>query len=277
MEPITPLKISASAVRAYRECPYRYARDYVVRLPASERDPIGSLAIGTAIHKAIAQFHRRGGWQRNTIDDLIIWLRRDWNHRAFADEPASLTQFKRACELLEVFFETPVYGRPYDLAIEAYVSWQRYHNGLLATGRLDRVVMLPTGKLVVVDYKTGRRPWEAYDVLEDAQALFYHTLATETYRGLGHKGVQVAFVYLDRKAPIVAEFSPEEFADGWTSIEAVANAMRRDRRYFARGLPLDEAFVPSPGDRCHACPMRRHCKSKGFMAKRQEVANDRGL
>ena len=35
-----PLRLSASAVKAYEQCPYRYAKDYVDRLPQAEREPV---------------------------------------------------------------------------------------------------------------------------------------------------------------------------------------------------------------------------------------------
>lgn len=260
MEPVTPLRISASAIRAYQGCAYRYALDYIERLPDAERELVPAFAFGDAVHKALAQFTRMGGHANRSVDDLIELLMRYWNSRAYLDEEMSHFQFLRGRELLEAFYFNPYPGVvSREVAVEAYVRWSAFRRGIMAVGRLDRVCLLPDGVLEVIDYKTGRPPQEHEAITADLQAVFYRTLAAEAYRELQPTGIRVTFLYLDGMVPVSSNLEKEAFQERWAEVEAVVASIRRDRRYHQRGLELDQAFRPHRSEQCRTCPMRRHC------------------
>lgn len=276
MEPITQLRVSASAIRAYQGCAHRYALDYVERLPDAEREPVAAFAFGDAIHKALAQFIRMGGHANRSLDDLIELLMRYWDARVYQDEEASHMQFQRGRELLEAFYFNPyptIVTR--EVAVEAYVRWSAFRRGVLAVGRLDRVCLLTDGTLEVLDYKSGRPPQDRDAIKTDLQAVFYRTLAAEAYRELRPTGIRVTFLYLDGMVPISTVLDKETFQARWAEVEAVVTSIRRDRRYFQRGLDLAQAFPPHRSEQCRTCPMRRHC-DRQFPQPARLVALDGG-
>lgn len=179
-----PLRLSASAVRAFLECPYRYARDYVDRLPDADREPVPSFAFGNAMHQALAEFIRQGGWGAVSLDDLIGLLMRHWEGGVYPDADTELYHFHRGREMLARFYKNPYpLAVEQELGVEQYVRWRAPRKGLLATGKLDRACIIPGNVLEIVDYKTGSWVPKDDDLKKDYQALFYRTLGADCYRG----------------------------------------------------------------------------------------------
>lgn len=260
MEPAPPIRISASGIRAYQSCAYRYALDYIERLPAHEREPVPPFAVGDAVHKALAQFIRLGGWRTRSLDDLIELLMRHWDSRVHGDEEISHMHFTRCREQLEVFYQNPYpVVVAHEADVEKYVAWSRPRKGILATGRLDRTCLLPDGTLEVIDYKTGRCRLTDEELAREIQAIFYRTLAAEVYQRLSPAVIRVTFLYLEDLVPISVEYAQEDFMYLWSTVEAVVANIRRDRLHYQRGFPLQEAFPLNRGEHCRFCPMRRHC------------------
>lgn len=273
MEPATPIRISASGIRAYQSCPYKYALDYVEKLPKEEREPIIAFAFGDAVHKAVAQFIRLGGWKAKSLDDLVALLMRHWDNSVYPDDQVAFEQFTRAREMLEVFYFNPYPSEvARELEVEAFVSWAGYRKGILATGRFDRTCLLPDGTLEVIDYKTGKCRQTAQELERDAQALFYRTLAADSYRGLAPSAIKVTFLFLDGFTPVSVEYCQADFLAHWSGIESVVSEIRRDRRHYERGLDLYEAFPPYRGNQCSSCAMRRHCERIAPLAEAKIIA-----
>lgn len=255
-----PLRISASGLRAFGECNYRYARDYVERLPDEERVPIAVFAFGEAIHKALAQFIRQGGWSKRSVDDLIALLMRHWDDRAFTDMEESRREFLRGQEMLEAFFANPYPATlARELGVEAFVNWNQARNGVLAVGKLDRICLLEDGTVEVIDYKCGKRKLTENELSQDVQALFYRTLAAEAFKTLAPRDVRVTFLFLDGPAAVSLGFDHEHFKSRWRIVEATAHAIRMGRGLHQAGVPLEVAFPLNRGGHCRSCPMRRHC------------------
>jgi hypothetical protein len=165
--------------------------------------------------------------------------------------------------MLETFYfqpYPPAGGR--DLAIETYSCWREPRRGVVATGRFDRVSLRPDGVLDVIDYKTGAFVPDLEAVASNLQTVFYKTIAADKYRAVGATDIQVTFVYLAAPQVITVNPDVEFLKERWAEVEEVVAAIRRDRRYFERGLPLDEAFVPIRSARCGACPIRGHCAGR---------------
>lgn len=258
-----PLRLSPSAIRAYRACSYRYARDYVDRLADEARVPVPVFAFGGAIHKALAAFIRQGGAAKRSLDDLVASLQRHWEPLAFGDEKKSQAEFARARAMLENFYANP-YATPgaHELALESNLTWKIPRRGILAVGRLDRVCLQPNGVLEVIDYKTGLTLPTVEEAEDDLQTVLYHTLAVDNYRHLNPTELRITYLYL--AGPVPLTLVPDRAAQlkRWAGIEETAALIREDRADYESGMPLAEAFPPNRGSGCQFCPMRAHCHAK---------------
>jgi putative RecB family exonuclease len=255
-----PLKISASAIKAYEQCPYRYAKDYVDRLPQNEREPVFHLAFGNTVHRTIAKFILAGGWVKVPHLQLVQMLHEHWDDSLLETKSRRLKEFQRAKAMIDGF-----YFRRYprdvttELGVERYVRWSQPRNGILATGKLDRVCLVGGDTLEVIDYKTGKLSIEPGDLVNDLQAVFYRTLAADVFQELSPRSVKVTFFYLGEGHPMSVELSRDDLIDRWRHVQQIAEQIRKARRNHEAGLPLREAFPVSRGLQCQGCPMQKHC------------------
>lgn len=260
MQPDQIMRLAPSAVRAYRSCPHAYALGYVEPLPEAERVPVPALALGSAVHAAIARFLRVGGWARRGADELLAMLPGVWDARAFPDPATEAAAYEQARTLLEAFHAAPYPAEvTRELGIERTVTWLRPRRGLVASGRLDRVCLRPDGELLVIDYKSGRPPADPAKLRTDVQSVFYRTLAADSFRWLGPARTTVAFRFVGAATTVTINFDEVEFQDAWADIEATAADIRAARLRRALGASLVEAFPLARGPRCAGCAFSAHC------------------
>ncbi len=254
------IKLSPSAVRAFRNCPYRYALDYVQRLPASERVPVPMLAFGNAIHQALADFIREGGWQRFSKDDLIAIFMRHWDGTPYEDEEIEMSQFHHGRLLLEAFHDRPFPTRtPKERGVEVRLNWRTARKNILATGKIDRLCETEDGRLLVIDYKVGRyHPQAAEDL--NVQATFYRSLVADTIARTIPMPIEIVYHFLGSQSTLTVEFTYEDFLQVWESLEITADQIRASTASFHQGRPLWAAFPLHRGHQCLSCPMQSHCE-----------------
>ena len=255
-----PLRLSASAVKAFEQCRYRFAMDYVDRLPQNEREPVFHLAFGNAVHQTIAKFILAGGWVKVPHQQLVQMLHEHWDDHLLETKPRRLKEFQRAKAMIDTFYFKR-YPRDVttELGVERYVRWSQPRNGILATGKLDRVCIVGGDTLEVIDYKTGKPSIDPGDLVDDLQAVFYRTLAADVFQELSPRSVKVTFFYLGEGRPMSVGLSRDELVDRWRHVQQIAEQIREARRNHEAGLPLREAFPVSRGLQCHGCPMQKHC------------------
>lgn len=260
MENTDVLRLVPSAVRAFRECAYSYGLSYVEPLPESERLPVPALALGSAVHAAIARFLRMGGWKRRGLDELLGMLAMVWEPAAFGGEQAERDAYARAGELLIAFFNHPY---PPDvereLGVERNVAWLKPRRGILAAGKLDRVCLRRGGLLEVIDYKTGRPPDRLEPLHRDVQALFYRSLIADSFRWLAPSRVVVGFRYVGAAVTAALELDPIDFMDAWEEVLVTAEAIKEGRARHRAGAGLVEAFPLNRGPGCRGCRFAAHC------------------
>lgn len=254
------LRLSPSAIRAFRNCAYSYALGYVQVLPERDRCHVTSLALGSAVHEVIARFLRLGGWARRGKDELMAMLPNIWKAGGFEDAESEAQAYSRARDLLERFFDHPFpLDVERDLGIERSVAWHRPRRGILAAGKLDRICLRPGGVLEVIDYKTGRPPDDGDRLRHDVQALFYRSLAGESFRWLAPARTIVSFRYVGAAVTHSVEFDVIDFLDAWEDVLATVDEIRAARRSVAAGATLTSAFPLNRGAHCRGCQFWTHC------------------
>ena len=254
------MRISPSGVRSFRECAYAYARTYVSPLPERERVAVPALALGSAVHAAIARFHRRGAWARCGLDELVAMLAGVWEPHGFPDPRAEQEAYKRATELLVRFHAHPFLdGAVRELGVERNVTWRKPRRGMLATGRLDRVCLGPGGELVVVDYKCGMPPERAEVLQRDVQSVMYRGVAADAFRWLAPARIVIAFRYVGAAVTLEVEHDEVIFRDVWEDLVATVAEIRAARTRHTAGETLVDAFPLNRGPRCRSCQFAVHC------------------
>ncbi|MEO0907775.1 MAG: PD-(D/E)XK nuclease family protein, partial [Pseudomonadota bacterium] len=154
------VKISATALDRLIGDPYQfYAREILAlsRLDPLSGDPFGDPALrGTLVHDILDQWHSA----RRDDPALAIapFARRKFAeaqvHPLFAGlwQPRLIAAMERFAQMVD---QAAQEGRH---VIASETGGKAHFDGVLVTGRADRIDRLDDGQLVIVDYKSGRSP-----------------------------------------------------------------------------------------------------------------------
>jgi ATP-dependent helicase/nuclease subunit B len=252
---LPPSRLSASAVEALRDCPYRFFARVILRLhEADELDAeVAKRDYGNWLHAVLLRFHAARDPAASTEADLAAL-----HAAADADDggldAAQLLPFRAAFASLA----------------PRYVEWQRARDdagvrygegeidaarplpgaGAEIHGRIDRIDDAPGGQRVLIDYKTTSHETlreRVANPLEDTQLAFYAALLDAP------PALTAMYVTLDeRKAPRQV-VHPQVAASAAALLEGLADDLAQLRA--GTGLAaLGEDPV------CSHCEMRGLCR-----------------
>ncbi|HEX9343147.1 MAG TPA: PD-(D/E)XK nuclease family protein [Actinomycetota bacterium] len=245
--------LSPSALERYRLCPRLYRFLYVDGQRSRSR-MTAPQSFGTTVHAALREFFRLPV-ARRSLDGLLELFKRSWVREGYRNAAEQDRERARGVEALRAWYEradTTVVPQATELSLQA--AWR----GVVFKGRLDRVdadrgpVGVGArngggngGGLVVVDYKTGRRP--VTQAAADAdEALTIYAALVERRLERPVTGLVLDFVVAGEQ--IRTERPPEVLRERLGEILDVAATLRKDER-----------FTPRTGPWCASCEMLGLC------------------
>jgi RecB family exonuclease len=125
------------------------------------------------------------------------------------------------------------------------VGLQAAYGDVLLKGRLDRLDPGPDGTLVVVDYKTAKRPASQAAADRDVALTVYASLAE---RRLRRPVSALVLDYVVAGTRLVTTRPPEVLAERMAGVLDTARALRADRE-----------FAPRTGPWCKGCDLLGLC------------------
>ena len=160
------LRLSASRLTAYRECPLRYKFAHHLSLEEVSSD---AMTLGTLIHDVLEAYHDPSTALPPTRETLESLLERLFDPAAFS-RPAVARQVRaKASELLDGYFLK--YAQTAGvIAVER--SFRFSLGPHLVSGRIDRIDRRDNGMLELLDYKTGNAMSRA-EAESDIQLALY--------------------------------------------------------------------------------------------------------
>jgi putative RecB family exonuclease len=242
MERVTFL--SPSALERYRLCPRLYRFLYVDGLWRLSRSS-AQQAFGTSVHAALREFFRVPVGRRS-LRMLLELFKRGWVRDGYRDKEQQQKERERGAEALRAWYaraDTTVVPHATELGLQA--TW----GDVVLKGRLDRVDADPdpgSGRgLVVVDYKTGRRP-VTQETADADEALTIYAALVE--RRLGRPVTRMVLDYVVAGTQVVTERPPAVLARRLDDVLATAATLRADRE-----------FRPRTGPWCAGCDLLGRC------------------
>jgi RecB family exonuclease len=117
-------------------------------------------------------------------------------------------------------------------------------------GKIDRIDRLADGRLVVLDYKTGKPPWKDKGSPEslardDLQLAAYAVLVTKKFRG---KVARCEYLFLDHELTL-----------GYEPTDDLLAAKEAEILALCRTILGDEKFEPTPNNLCPWCEYKTIC------------------
>ena len=127
----------------------------------------------------------------------------------------------------------------------------------MLSGRVDRIDERPDGSVVVVDYKTGRRPATDDDARSSLALAVY---AVATARTLRRSCAVVELHHLPTGTVAAAAHGDGSLARKVAEAESIAREARAADEAYAAGRAADEATFPvRPSASCGWCDFRAVC------------------
>jgi DNA helicase-2/ATP-dependent DNA helicase PcrA len=276
-----PLTLSHSAIDDYLTCPLRYKYAQVLRVPTP---PHHALIYGSALHRAVQEFHRAHAAGRVLPEEeLIAAFEAAWTSEGFVSREHEAARLEAGRAALRRFRAAQL--EP-GAVIPAWVEREFAFalGGDRIRGRFDRVDIVATGSdgaiaddaaedaaraamaradvvepmldllgreaVTITDYKSGdvRDPAKARQRARDSLQLQIYAMAYEAMTGRLPDAVQLHV--LDSGLVGRADVDPPRLAKARATIAKVAAGVRaRD-------------YTPTPGTlTCTYCPFRDICPS----------------
>lgn len=175
---LTITYLSYSQIETFRLCPLHYKLRYILHIPTP---PSASLSFGTSVHDALHDFYElHAAGEKVTKALLLSLLVNRWQKAGYENKQYEERMKKRGEQYLSDFFDKEYDPKTKVAALEQPFTVPVTQEGrtMKIGGKIDRVDILPDGKLEIIDYKTGRVP-SRREVDANLQLSMYALAASE--------------------------------------------------------------------------------------------------
>jgi putative RecB family exonuclease len=257
-----------SRLNNWLDCPRRYRFTYMDRPSPQKGPPWAHNSVGASVHNALAAWWREP-YERRTPVMASILVTSGWIGEGFRDAEQSTAWRDRAREMVSGYVASL---DPSDEPVGVERTVATRTSVMALSGRIDRLDRRGE-ELVVVDYKTGRRPLTTDDARSSLALAVYAVASSRVMHRPCHK---VELHHLPTGSIVEWEHTDESLARHLGRAEEIAiEASGADERYKAwagtvrvksadRNPPqvpeeIDALFPPRTGPLCSWCDFRRHC------------------
>jgi RecB family exonuclease len=250
-EPPKLFVCTPSKLVSYEECPRRYRFTYVDRPAPPKGPPWAHNSLGASVHTALRSWFDQPIPQRTAaaVDRL---LRATWVREGYRDEAQERQAYGLARQWLTSYLAglDPAFE---PVATERTVAAKT--PTLALSGRVDRIDEVD-GRLVIVDYKTGRTGLGPDDARASRALALYAIAAARTFR---RPCERVELHHLPTGTVAGHEHTEDSLARHLRRAEQTAADAVAAEKSVAGGGDPDVAFPATPGAICGWCDFRRVC------------------
>ena len=241
---------SPSAIETYLSCPRKYYFSRVLCMDEPETDDvfvvINPIDLGNLVHGLMDDAFKN----KLSMEQVNAEAVRKFNSFLTTRPPVNEPEVSR---VREEFMR--MVGNGYESSSGNEVIYSEHTvgpvkiGGINLKGRLDRLERTPDGRIVIVDYKTGRRiNQKTEDISSCMQILLYAAMLEES------EGIKVnsgEYRYLRYNISIPCTYT-----------EIIKGALIGITENFAEGVANAE-FPPNTSDNCKLCGYRYICRKGG--------------
>lgn len=247
---------SPSKLLSYVDCPRRYRLQYLDRPKPEPRPQRAHTSLGIAVHNALRDWWEIPVHQRSAA--AVAGLVDDsWVSLGFRDAEQSRTWRNIAVKQVTAYLRgLHPDARPH--SVERTVAAKT--DALIVIGRIDRLDERPTPdggtELVVVDYKTSRRPNSVDELRGSLPMALYAVAVSHMFR---RECVRVELHHVPSNTAVAVRHTEASLARKMAEAESIALDLRRADADYAEKGTASTRFPPRPGPLCAWCDFRAHC------------------
>jgi PD-(D/E)XK nuclease superfamily len=250
-----------SRLTAWVDCPRRYRMTYLDRPRPAPGPAWAHNSFGASVHNALA------GWWRlpsagRTVAAVGDLLGTGWLAEGFRDQAQSDGWRAQGRAMVKRYVATLDPGDE-PVGVERTVAARTER--LALSGRVDRLDDR-RGELVVVDYKTGRRPLTVDDTRGSLALALYAVAAAATMR---RRCVRVELHHLGSGEIHAFEHTDESLRRQLGRAEQIAADATAATEAATLPAAAADPFPPRPGSQCGWCTFRAHCPEGAAAAPAQ--------
>ena len=249
------LSFSYSKLGMYKECPQKYKFRYVLMLPEK---PKYYFAFGTALHAVMEYIYNIKNPAFPTLQQALDFFTKDWQSTSFekkgyASAEKEAAGYQEGRRIIETYYQKHAATFAHPLSVEMMSKLDT--DGLNLISILDRIDYLGDGKVMILDYKTGKTVERAPAQLYMYQKVAEMSPAIKELVQRQDPGVQqvkvekLCFYHLPTLKEMYFERADDQqITEFWHGVLAVADEIRAGK------------FSPTPGEnQCRWCDYRNIC------------------
>jgi DNA helicase-2/ATP-dependent DNA helicase PcrA len=241
LPPAFPLnRLSATAVENYEVCPLQFKLEREWRLP---RDVPAAMQYGASIHRVLRTYFDSMKLERPLSEPQLIDLfEADLGQLVIEDPYQRQLYHDQGVRQLRDFLDAAKRSlAPKVLHTEEHFEIRIGH--AVVAGRIDRIDDLGNGRVVIVDYKTGK-PRAQADADNSLQLSLYAIAAREKW---GYQAERLVFYNLEENSAVTTVRDQLELEAAKAKVQEVASRIEAGE------------FDPKTGYHCRLCPYRNLC------------------
>jgi len=244
------LTLSPTKISTYLACRLMYKHTYIDRISRFFYTPKSFHAFGSTLHRALDEFHRMGGAETQSAEELVETMRSVWASAGYASQEEEIEHLESAERLLEQYHTEHVVAGAKTLFTEKQLRFDMGEFVLM--GRIDRLDEYPDGRLEIIDYKSGRLAVTEDEVRSDLAMGIYSLLARKLYPD---RAVSATIYALRSGEKATIEHSDDELAE----LEEMIRVLAAEIAQIDRETVIEPAWLPEV---CPWCDYLRLCARK---------------
>ena len=168
------LKLSASKLEAYKDCPLRFKFAHVLEIPSPTKSYFD---LGTSVH-TVAEHLTQLELEGESLTEEVAFeiLDREWVSSSFKSETEANQAKEKAKEMLKTYLKWK--SENSNTVVAAEQKFTIDIGGIPFNGSIDRIEKTPSGEYEVIDFKTGS-VYETKKSIKDNIQMNIYALATE--------------------------------------------------------------------------------------------------